>query len=542
MTRKQERGDETGAALILALILVTVVAVVISVVLSFADTSLRVTVAAARPEAASAANADGAAQVAINTLRNSLYTTGPNCFPDSAGHPLAAASLSLSNFPVPNTSAYVSCSPDPGSGIPVAINNNNKPGEAVLTLGANPSEDGINIKVSGGQALIIHGGTFSNSNVNVTLGSLTTDTTATWLLARTTCTGTFTGVGGTGTFPNKSCGIGNLADPRGLDPAVSNPSGYAAPTSAASTAPLRAIPSCPANKQVTFLPGIYTDAAALSTFMSSSGCKNGVFLFSPGTYFFNFGTSGGAADKWTINTGSLLGGTPSPAAAASLAAGSAPAMPGSCVNPLTTVTPVGTTYGVQFVFGGDSQMYVRQSSVELCGMYDPNNPPIAIYGLKSALPAPALGVGGSIPAETGCVTAQPYPSTGCPVVQSDNSPNSKLFIKGTTYTAPAVLAVGLNNNTAQVFEDGLIARSLWLDATGSGVPTGPVINLPDNSPGYTNGDTVVYLTVYVCAASSTCSSSGRLALRAKVDIVDGTLGAPVSGQRQITVTNWGVQR
>jgi hypothetical protein len=533
MNRRLRRGDDSGAALLLALIIVTVVAVVTSVVLTFADTNLRVTVNAVRPQAATAANADGAAQIAVNTLRNSTYVSGPNCF--GANKP----TLSLPNFPAAGSSAYVTCSADPGSGVPVPVNDQNKPAEAVLTLGALANEDGINIKVASQGTLLVHGGIFSNSNVNVTLGSLGTDTANTWLLARKACTGSFVGPGGTGSFPNMICNYNVANDPRSVDP------NYPAPATSGLNYTVQSVPTCPkgnsTNKEVDFQPGVYTNAAALSTFMSNSGCKGAIFVFQPGIYFFNFGTSGGSADQWTINTGTLIGGVPSAAAAASIAAGNTPAVPGSCVNPLKTVgSPGNPQQGVQFVFGGDSQMYVRAASVELCGTYSATSPPVVVYGLKAAV-GPVAGQ--TIPAETGCIIATPYPSSGCALIKSDNSPNSKIFLQGTTYGPLAPLDIGLNNNTAQVFEDGLVARTLFLNPTGSGVPSGPVIDLPDNSPGYTDGDSVVGLAVYVCLNASTCdSTTGKLSLQARLDIIDKTIGSPLAGVRKMTILNWAFQR
>jgi hypothetical protein len=536
--------------LILALILVTVVGVVVSVVLTFADTSLRVTVNAARPEAATAATADGAAQVAINTLRNSTFLKGANCFG-------ASSDLSLGSFPsaAAGSSALVHCDPDPGSGQLQQIGPSNKPAEAVLTLGQYANEDGINIKVSSQGTLLVHGGIFSNSNVNVTLGSLGTDTANTWLVARTGCkpnNSAYVGPGGVGTFPNMNCSDVDQTDPRGLDPALANPAGYAAPSS--TSLPLRTVPACPkgvgkATPQIDFQPGIYTSASALTNLMSNGGqgCKGAVFHFQPGQYFFDFGTNGGAADKWTISTGTLIAGTISAAASTAIANGKAITMPGSCLNPLNgDQLNLTQPQGVQFFFGGDSQFFLSSAQAEFCGSWLPDAPPLVVYGLKTSVTASAAP-GGAIPAGSGCVTLPGYSTNGnsgsCAMIQSDNSPNSQIFFQGTTYAPNAALDISLNNNTAQVFEDGLVARTLWLNPTGSGVPTTPVINLPNDSQGWVQGDTVVYLTVYVCANSLSCtSSSGKLALTTMVDVVDPNPGPPTAGNREVSIKSWVVQR
>jgi Tfp pilus assembly protein PilX len=516
MIRTFHRRDDNGAALILALILITVVAVVVSVVLSFADTNLRVTVAAARPQAASAANADGATQVAINTLRNSTYNSAPGqrCFADSSGN-LTLDQLSLSNFPSAGSSAFVSCSPDPGSGTVVQINSHNKPGSAILTLATaalNPGEEGLKVSISGGNTLRVHGGIFSNSTINATAGSVTTDT---WVRARGTCSGPISS-------PDKICAYA-AADVRDADP------NYPAPTAAATP---QALPACNGhNKLVQFLPGLYTDAVALSAMMRSSGCKDSIWHFNPGTYYFDFAGGTSAADTWTIDTGSLVGGTPK----TPLVAGTAPTIPGSCVSPIDSPIP---NQGVQFVFGGDSHLAISHGQVELCGNYSATSPPIAIYGLKTAV--------GPVHAQSGCILGTPYPSTGCALIFSDNSPNSAFYVQGTAYAPKAAFDISLNNATGQVFKFGVISRSLMLNMTGSFSLTSPVIELPDDSPGYTNGDTVVYLTTYVCPgvanASSCISAAPPARLRAAADIIDPTPGTVHTGNRQMTITNWNALR
>ena len=73
-------GDDRGASLVLALVFVTVVSLVIMATLTFADTSMRATIAL-RGNVAQTAAAQGAAQVAINELRTSTYVgTDGNCF------------------------------------------------------------------------------------------------------------------------------------------------------------------------------------------------------------------------------------------------------------------------------------------------------------------------------------------------------------------------------------------------------------------------------------------------------------------------------
>jgi hypothetical protein len=506
------RGDDRGASLVIALIFVTVVSVVVTVALSFADTSIRTTVAL-RGQATAAASADGAAQIAINTLRRGSYTGTGNCF-DSG------PALTLSNVYQPPSgpadSAAVTCENDAGhggdGGLP--INSSNKPGSAILTLGTSSSENGIFVKVSGGGQLKVKGGIFSNSNINVTLGSLAAQLAG--VKARTACTGTITST------PPPACNIGNVADPKGNDPLY-------VPTGAPATP--RTVPSCPGDgKVVEFQPGLYDDGDinALNGLTRSSGCKNAIFWFHPGTYYFDFPSN----KPWLIDTGYLVGGLPQPGRP--FVDGEPPTIPGACQAPIPPAD--GSPWikpppdaGVQFVFGGTSQFQIKAAQFELCGTYQSDKPPIALFGLKTAV--------SGVPAQSGCAVTV----GGCPTVQSDNSPNSRFFVQGTTYVPGGSLDIALNNNTGQVFRYGVIARSLALNPTGSANLSQPVIEVPDDAPGG-GKRTVLYLSVYVCQGAGTCSSgTGRLRLRAKVAINDPT-GATVPGAREVTVLSWSVAR
>jgi hypothetical protein len=534
------QGGDRGAALIMALILITVVALVTAALLAFSDTSIRTTVAL-RDQGASAYAADGAAQAAINSLRKGTFNNDPAqngmCFGSGLS---ASTTLSLPNFfPGATTaaaaSAIVSCAPDPASvpsPYPVPVTVHNKPGAAILTLGSGiANEDGININSNAG-AVKVHGGVFSNSTINTSPG-LTNNADNSWVYARGACTGTITVTATSAKACNYATANTNGTDPGLLSPHQATYDPPAAPT----VAP--ALPPCnnghPAEVKE-FSPGLYRSAAALNAMTSStsSRCSDSIWHFNPGTYYFDF-TDGGA-HQWTIGTGVLVGGT----ASSPLNISSPPVTPGSCVSPLTSTT----AQGVNFVFGGDSRMFVTGSGVqhagrvEICGTYDSNASPVAYYGLKATIGTGTFQVAG----ENGCITTTPYPSGGgCAVLSTDNSPYSQLYIQGTTYTPKAVLDVYLNNNTSQVFKYGLISRSLLIHSTGSSDLTNPVIELPDDSTGINNTSTVVYLSVYVCPASGSCSVSGNPRLRVKVQILDPT-GTLVAGARQIIVQSWSGQR
>ncbi len=131
--------------------------------------------------------------------------------------------------------------------------------------------------------------------------------------------------------------------------------------------------------------------------------------------------------------------------------------------------------------------------------------------------------------------------SGCSVLYSEHNFKGQLYLQGTTYVPLARLDIGLGNMTAQVFRWGVIARSIYIESTGAFAFPGAVIELPDASPGLGLDGTLVQLKVYLCPGSSTCSSSGTLALTARVQVWDPT-GTSVAGARQVSVLSWSHQR
>jgi hypothetical protein len=365
MTRRSLRSDDSGAALILVLIVITVISVVVSALLSFSDTSIRSTLAL-RDQTADVYNADGAVQAAINNIRNSTYnaSAGQNCFGGSNTMLYGTATVNCEADP---TKVLIQCP---------SLSQCNRPGNAILTLGKIPGEDGINIKDqrSGGSTFKVHGVVFSNSNINVVQGTLNTNTA---VYARGSCT-----PGAIVSTPAAQCNYGTtpnvLGDDPNYDPAATTVPAY------------RSLPACTTpDSLVTFLPGYYDDAVGLTAMMAgNSPCKNSTWWFKPGTYYFDFHNSGtnansavaSGANVWTVNDGSLVAGTPINAAGTVIAAPPVPAaIPGSCDNPINDPTAV----GVQFIFGNDSQFAVKAGQAEICGTYSVSKAPVAIYGLKS---------------------------------------------------------------------------------------------------------------------------------------------------------------
>lgn len=703
MIRRRQRGDH-GASMILVLIIVTVFGVSLAALLSFSDTSIRTTIHL-REQAADIYHADGALQAAINKLRNGQFNNDPssdqNCFGQDGEHDDRAELILQGFYPGvnggPDSSAAVTCEPDPESGAAgglVPINDDNKPGDAILTLGTDPGEDGINVKaLNNSLPFKVHGRVVSNSNIRVTNGSLESNTTIT---AHTGCEGSIS--------DPKDCSAPQKPDPEyQFEPAYATPSNALPPHR---KVPANTTANCP-GKVMTFQPGHYDDAAALSELMSGDvrACRGSIWWFTPGTYYFDFRNSDNpaltpGANVWRIRDGQLLAGTPVNASGDPLEKPVAPAsVPGSCQNPINSVE----AKGVQFIFGGDSQLSITGGDVEICGSYSATRPPIAVYGLRSGSAttnewtgATALKMTGANPGgdfanpgniaeidgnhatwtktnnsnQTGTATVNgyaphdaippgsvlesarlrvvhgnsagsrqdvksvqitpnggtaftvPVPSygdtamheesidvstadlnktfakavydgtftgasmkysasvrhpgiervdgiqlelsftppafrgqteesvpgnclaqtytadTGCAVLSTSTNYSGKLYIQGTTYAPISVVDVNLNNATEQVMRFGVIARALWAKETGSLTYDGPVIEVPDNTPGFAPGGTVVYLRAYICPAQPTCSaSSGKLGLRSKVMINDPA-GLPQPGKRQVQVLSW----
>jgi hypothetical protein len=528
--RRLARSDDSGATLILALIFITVVAVVIAAILSFVDTSMRTTIAV-RDQAARAAAADGAAQVAVNYVRKNGYAV------DGTGSCLAGLP-GLGNFYQSggvSYSAAVTCDPDTedstssGSG-GRPISDANRPGQAILTLGRNTS-DGLDVMLGGGSVMLVHGEIFSNSHITVKKNV----TGSADIKAVGPCTalagGTLRSATGTlaTTPPGPKCNLG-------IGAAAADPD-YIKPTD---TPVAQTVPTCTGSgaRVIPFEPGVYSDLTnlnKLTTTNSSNRCQGSTLWFKPGTYYFNL------SGAWLIQTGYVVGGTPKDGAADP---GLRPDMPKSCMAPIPPDppgdwTPPPANAGVEFVMGGISRIKLSDAHMELCGSYHTDAPPIAVYGLKQSV---GSAPGPVVPAEpdTSCITQPSSDPDNCAVLFSDTSPHSELYIQGTTYLPKAWASITLNNRTGQVFRFGVIARKLSVTVTGSADLSGPVIEVPDvvfAGP----ARTVLYLQVFVCPGTTPCSTGGTPQLKVKAGMGDPS-GTPVPGRREVTVYNWSVQR
>jgi hypothetical protein len=145
----------------------------------------------------------------------------------------------------------------------------------------------------------------------------------------------------------------------------------------------------------------------------------------------------------------------------------------------------------------------------------------------------------SFRAGTGCVTTGPYTGLGnasrCALVTSENTSGNQFYVQGTTYAPNAVLDLTLNNAAEQVFRFGVIVRAVWVKLTGSFSYDGPVIEVPDDSPGFAFS---VYLTVHPCVSPSSCAP----VLRSRVAYVDADPVRPVAGERRVVVLSWSGDR
>jgi hypothetical protein len=533
MTRKGERSgrwlvraaarrlagsDDSGATLILALIFITVVSIVTASILSFVDTGMRTTVAV-RGEAGQAAAADGAAQIAVNTIRTNTYAglSGTHCFG-------ASDTQNLSNFYTGNDganySASVVCQKDDPDSRAGGGYFGFKPTYSLLTLGTSAG-DGITLDrgVSFGGGFSATGDIYSNASIVVHPSLDTTGSVS----ARGLCTNNITADGG------KHCNLGASES----DPNYSAPSGPLQPPST--------MPKCTllggSYQVLTFQPGLYTDAGVLNGFTGpGSLCSKPILNFTHGVYYFDFSNLN---NTWTVADGFVVGGT----ANTPLDHNIGDHMPGSCKSPVPpNPMPPGWTHpaadqGVTFIFGGQSRLNVTDNSilgigpaghVELCGNYSTDSPPLAIYALKSD-----IKVGKTTVMHAGC--------DPCDVITSQGLKSGQLEIQGTTYLPKGRIDIGVVVETGQGFNAGVVARSFDISApfSGSG-DIGPVSALPA-SP--TTGRTVVYLSVFVCTGAGPCPTGAgvKKQLGLKVGIGDPN-GLPTAAKRQVTVYNWSIQR
>lgn len=342
-----------------ALVLVSFVGVLGTMVLGYGSIGIRST-GSVRAERAAAYAADGAVQGAIQYVRTRA-TTGRD--------PATGGTCPTFNLPdVDATPVAVTCTGQPGSG--VVSPGLNAPLDAVLTLGTSASEPGVSVVGTG--SLRVEGAVFSSSTITVPTAGGKLDATGNVVQARGACDANRI------TATTMQCDVGAVGDPAGTDPA------YASPLK---TLPAyHAVPACPGpNSTLTFAPGFYDDAAALSSLMSG-GCPGLLAWFQPGTYYFDFDLDPARPAVWSVDdsTVNVVGGTPkgwSPTGRPAVP------IPGGC----KTEADAAPNAGVTFVFGGGSRFRVGGGKVELCATPSRSAQQLAIYGLRTgATPAQTI--------------------------------------------------------------------------------------------------------------------------------------------------------
>lgn len=525
---KEATTDETGAALIFALLIITVIALVSAGILTLGDTSIRSTVSM-RERASIAYAGDAAGEIALNQLRKGIFNdVSTGC---DASTTEVLSNLYPATATAPGASAAVTCTPDLGSDI--APGPNGKPGTAMLSL-ATGAEKGILLDDSNTETLKVKGGIFSNSTIDLAgnKADLENISDKSFAYSMNGCTGasqlivTATSVKDCNYSANPNASI----DQRGkdLETISGHPLSFDAP-GAPSAIPVIP-PLCTGKKVYELQPGLYTDSILLDALTTGGTCKGAVVHLNPGNYFFDFAA---VAPTWTVSGAFLIGGTPT----STLKVTPEPTMSGTCVKPGAAGSS--TTSGVELVFGGVSRVYLSgngspaasNGNIELCASNTVTGPPMVIYGLKTAV--------GTVPAQSGCITAIGFQDISdaahCPVVGTNNTPYPLITLWGTTYVPKAGVELSLNNNTSQVFRWGLQARVIRLHATGSPSLATAVIDVPADAPEPFPVPAQRYLSVYVCPNSSTCTTSGRLRLRASV-LLSSTV------PKTVTVTSWATIR
>jgi hypothetical protein len=507
------RYDDRGTSLVLALIFISVGSLILMAVLAIVDTSMRSTMQLASQDNTTAA-AEGAANIAINALRNKSFGGTDMCFDKTV-------TLSLLNFYTrpdnSKDSARVDCDLDTAGTIAAT------PPRGLLTLDptlTNALGGPVGIAVTNPLAslvtgsLQVKGDVQSNSNiviqpkVGLLPGSNLTSSGA--IRAIRACSS------GTGLFSSPlTCNTGTSVP----DPMYPHPT--PADVNVLATQP---VPACDQSKQVyTFSPGRYTDFANL-TILTSPACFGGkaVLQFLPGLYYFRFAPPDvNVIVPWTLTAGTVIGG----ALQKDKTLGNGMPLSGNCVSPLATVPPAPPVAhskddGVTFVFSGGSSMVMSNTAkVELCGRYAGIHPPIAVY---------------AEPTEGFLATTCAGSLFPCAAIVTPNSvltpPPTSFVVQGTVYLPTRELVLGLNNTTTQSIRGGAVVHRTWA-VSSRGANSGAVIETPSASP-----RTVVSLNVYVCVNSSSCDAPGGVQmLRARVSIVDGPTGA-----RQVTVLSWSV--
>jgi hypothetical protein len=127
-------------------------------------------------------------------------------------------------------------------------------------------------------------------------------------------------------------------------------------------------------------------------------------------------------------------------------------------------------------------------------------------------------------------------SEDCALITTEkNAQTFNATIYGTVYAPVDWIDLSLKKELQFYFRGGVIAHRFSVDGTGNTSTPTPMVAIPDKSP--TPSRTVVWLRVFLCPGSTTCTATGSPRLLVKVNITDSRTNA-----RGITVLNWSVQR
>lgn len=357
--------DDDGSVLVMALVFLSLFGLAIAASLSFAETGFR-TAGTVHGTTETQYAAEAGVEGAINAIRGDVSA-------GKAGYDTACFSY---DGDVNNATVSVRCTGRPGSGASTGgAGGGAVPANNVLALNAPANSASEGVVLSASAATVVSGHVVTNESVVAPAGSSLT------VQGSLTCKA----VTGPGTLTATTTDCPAVVAPTAADPA------YPAEISVAPAAVT--VPACAGGATVTFAPGTYQSAAALSALMDGS-CPSTRFHFSPGTYYFDFGTAT-ATTEWLISdpTAEVVGGTLTAAV-----------FPDACDL---------ASAGVQFVFGAASRLALTDGTLELC-------PPlvagqrIAIHGVPAntaAAPPISTTVVATTATTTG-TTAPPATATG----------------------------------------------------------------------------------------------------------------------------------
>jgi hypothetical protein len=348
------RHDEKGSLLI-ALAVLMVLAIIVVAMLSLGFTSFR-EVTSTQDQRTRVYTSDAALNGAIEAARQDFNIKAATI--QNSGSWDFCASTPVFRTTLNSVTSSAACTVDGVSGADVGP----PTPAAVRTIGGG-------IVVDGDGTFRFGGDVQASTTVEVRKGKGKLVMTSGTLSSVGDCKGkgTINGTMATAQPPPPNCHT--LMTPP-ADPAVADPSGWAASAGGPPAVPV--VPACSGGvgATITMSPGTYSSATILTNLMNgkTAACKSKIFNFTPGLYYFNFTNAG--THEWKVDdaTAAVVGGELASAVYR-------PKTPGAC----TRNTPL---KGVQFIFGGDSRLSVNKGTFELCPYFANafTSQRIAIYG------------------------------------------------------------------------------------------------------------------------------------------------------------------